>query len=82
MIAVTRLDGTRMVVNADQIAWVETLPDTVVSMMNGDKVIVREDIDAVVARITEYKRSIVMPSFRSLYASGAPVETTRAGDGS
>lgn len=82
MIALTRLDGTRVVVNAEQIAWVETLPDTVVSMMNGEKLIVQEALDAVVHRITEYKRSIVMPSFRSVYASGTPGDTTRVGDAS
>lgn len=82
MIALTRLDGSRLVINADQIAWLETLPDTVVSMMNGEKVIVREDVEAVVQRITEYKRSLVMPSLRSLYSSGASGEGTRAGDGS
>ncbi len=82
MIALTRLDGTRVVVNAEQIAWVETLPDTVVSMMNGEKLIVQEGLEAVVHRITEYKRSIVMPSFRSVYASGPAADATRVGDAS
>jgi flagellar protein FlbD len=80
MIALTRLDGTRMVINADQIAWIETLPDTVISMMNGEKVIVQEGLDTVVHRITEYKRSLVGPSFRTAYAAGAAAEATRIGD--
>ena len=41
MIAVTRLDGTPMVVNSDQIAWIEFRPDTVISLNNGEKLIVR-----------------------------------------
>jgi flagellar protein FlbD len=80
MIALTRLDGTRMVINADQIAWIETMPDTVISMMNGEKVIVLEGVETVVSRITEYKRSIVGPSFRPAYAAGTPMEATRIGD--
>jgi flagellar protein FlbD len=58
MIAVTRLDGTPMVVNTDQIAWIEHIPDAVVSLMNGEKLIVRETPDVIVERVREFRRSI------------------------
>ena len=58
MIAVTRLDGTPMVVNTDQIAWIEHIPDTVVSLMNGEKLIVRESPELIVERVREFRRSI------------------------
>jgi len=58
MISVTRLDGTPMVVNCDQIAWVEFMPDTVISLMNGEKLIVREKPDQVVERVKDFKRSV------------------------
>ncbi len=58
MIAVTRLDGTPMVVNTDQIAWIEHIPDTVVSLMNGEKLIVRETPEVIVERVREFRRSI------------------------
>jgi flagellar protein FlbD len=58
MIAVTRLDGSVMVVNDDQIAWIETRPDTVISMMNGEKLLVREALDTLVERAREFRRSL------------------------
>jgi flagellar protein FlbD len=59
VIEVTRLDGSIMVVNDDQIAWIETRPDTVISMMNGEKILVREPADTVVERTREYRRSLL-----------------------
>lgn len=59
MISVTRLDGTPMVVNCDQIAWIEFMPDTVISLINGEKLIVREKPDQVVERVKDFKRAIL-----------------------
>jgi flagellar protein FlbD len=59
MISVTRLDGSVMVVNDDQIAWIETRPDTVISMMNGEKLLVREALETLVERAREFRRSLV-----------------------
>jgi flagellar protein FlbD len=59
MIPVTRLDGSVMVVNDEQIAWIETRPDTVISMMNGEKVLVRETADTLVERTRDFKRSLL-----------------------
>ena len=59
MIAVTRLDGSVMVVNDEQIAWIETRSDTVISMMNGEKLVVREGADTLVERTRDFKRSVL-----------------------
>jgi flagellar protein FlbD len=58
MIRVTRLDGSSMVVNDDQIAWIETHSDTVISMMNGEKLLVRETPDELVERARQFRRSL------------------------
>lgn len=58
MIAVTRLDGTPMIVNTDQIAWVEYIPDTVISLMNGEKLIVREAPEVIVDRVKDFRRAL------------------------
>jgi flagellar protein FlbD len=60
MIPVTRLDGTAVIINADQIAWIECHPDTVISLMNGEKLIVRERPDTVVDRVRAFKRITVL----------------------
>lgn len=56
MITVTRLNDSTMVINADLIESIETTPDTVVSMTTGKKILVRESMDEIVERVTEFKR--------------------------
>ena len=58
MIAVTRLDGTEIVVNVDLIEHIEPTPDTLVSLVNGEKLLVRETPDELVARVIRFKRAI------------------------
>ena len=43
MIDVTRLNGKILTINADLIESVEENPDTVISLINGKKIIVKED---------------------------------------
>lgn len=58
MIHVTRLNGSEFVLNSDHIETVEATPDTVITLMNDHKWVVRETVDAVIARVIEYKRRI------------------------
>jgi len=58
MITVTRLNGKKMVVNADLIRSVEANPDTTVTLINGDHIIVAESLDQVVLLAIEYGRSL------------------------
>jgi flagellar protein FlbD len=58
MIAVTRLNGKRFVVNAEHIRYLEATPDTLVTLENGDKFMVKETLDEVVALAIEYQRQI------------------------
>ncbi|MCL5256776.1 MAG: flagellar FlbD family protein [Chloroflexi bacterium] len=58
MIRVTRLDGTEVVLNSDLIEFVQATPDTVISLTNSKKILVRESIEDVLERIVEYKRRI------------------------
>jgi flagellar protein FlbD len=58
MITVTRLNGKRFVVNAELIRTVESNPDTTVTLINGDHLIVRETMEQVVALAVEYGRSM------------------------
>ncbi len=59
MIQVTRLDGSVMVVNVDQILWIEVMPDTVISLVNGEKLLVRETPDLLIERAKDFKRAII-----------------------
>ena len=58
MIAVTRLNGKKFVVNAEQIRYVESTPDTMITLMNGDKIMVKEPLEEVVNLAVQYQRQI------------------------
>ena len=58
MITVTRLDSRVIVVNAELIKMIEATPDTIITLINGDTVIVKEDLDEVVRRAIDYGRQI------------------------
>ncbi|MAE66717.1 MAG: flagellar protein [Phycisphaeraceae bacterium] len=58
MITVTRLNGQRFVVNAELIRTVEANPDTTLTLINGDHMIVKESMDEVVSRAIEYGRML------------------------
>jgi flagellar protein FlbD len=58
VIAVTRLDGVTMLLNADVVEWIEQTPDTLIGLLNGERFLVREPPDEIVRRIVEFKRSL------------------------
>lgn len=58
MIEATRLDGKLVVVNADLIETVEAVPDTVITLTTGRKLVVMEPVAEVVARVVAYKQRI------------------------
>ena len=58
MIYLTRLNGDRFVLNAEIIREVEATPDTIIALVTGQKIMVRESVDAVREAVIEYKRTI------------------------
>jgi flagellar protein FlbD len=62
MIKVTRFQGTEYYLNSDLIMTIEETPDTVISLLNGVKIVVKEDMDEVVERIKNFRREINDPS--------------------
>jgi flagellar protein FlbD len=58
MIRLTRLSGDPFVLNADYIKFVEETPDTIVTLRDGDKVLVKESVDTVVGETVAYFRQI------------------------
>lgn len=64
MIKVTRLNNQVIALNPDLVLWAEASPDTTLFMVGGDKIIVRESLDELMARITRYQRSLRSPNRR------------------
>jgi flagellar protein FlbD len=59
MIQLTRLNGHSMAVNSDLIKFVEQAPDTVITLITGEKVVVKESTIDVMARILEFRRAVL-----------------------
>lgn len=58
MIELTRFNGERFVLNADLIETVESTPDTVIRLLTGKKLVVKETVEEVVDRTLEYARRV------------------------
>ncbi|NOY88202.1 MAG: flagellar FlbD family protein [FCB group bacterium] len=56
MIKVTRLNGSQLVINSDLIEFVEAIPDTIISLTTGKKIMVKESIDEIIERVAQFKR--------------------------
>jgi len=59
VIVVTRLNATRMALNADLIERIQESPDTVVVMANGAKYVVRESMEEVIDLMTGYRARVI-----------------------
>lgn len=58
MITVKRLDQRVVVLNADLIKMLESTPDTIITLLNGDCIIVRNSVEEVVQKVIDYQRQV------------------------
>jgi flagellar protein FlbD len=58
MIKVTRFNDSVLVVNAELIEFVEATPDTVVTLTNGKKILVKESVDEVIKKVLDYRHKV------------------------
>ena len=58
MVTLTKLNDALVVVNSDLIEFIEALPDTIVTLTTGQKIMVKETVEEIVEKVTDYKRSI------------------------
>ena len=59
MIELTRLNGRPIMLNSDLIKTAEASPDTMLTLINGEKMIVREEIPEVVERVMAYRARLL-----------------------
>ena len=59
MIELTRLNGNPLYVNSDLIKWAEAAPDTLLTLINGEKVVVRESCLELVERVHQDRLSLL-----------------------
>ena len=58
MIKLTKLNGHELYLSADHIEMMEATPDTIITLINGKKIIVKETLDNVVVAYVKYKKLI------------------------
>lgn len=73
MIRLTRIDGEPFLLNADLIRYVEARPDTFITLTTGERVVVAETMDEVLARAVAYQQT------KNLIPSPNPVAMRRTG---
>jgi len=66
MIELTRLNGNAMVVNSDLIKTAEASPDTMLTLINGEKLIVREELGEVIERVLVYRARLLTVAGRRM----------------
>jgi len=59
VIQLTRLNNHPLTLNSDLIKFIEQAPDTVITLVNGEKIVVRENAQDVLERIIQFRRSVL-----------------------
>jgi flagellar protein FlbD len=70
MIELTRLNGHSMVLNSDLIKTAEASPDTMLTLINGEKMIVRETIDEIQEKVMVYRARLLAIVAKRLHNFG------------
>lgn len=69
MIELTRLNGHPIVVNCDLIRYAESSPDTVLTLVTGEKLIVREPAADVAQRTTQYRAAVLREAWPNAFSA-------------
>jgi flagellar protein FlbD len=70
MIEVTRMNNTKLTINAELIETVEETPDTLITMTSGHKMIVKESRQEIKNRVVLYKAETLKPVYELLGRDG------------
>lgn len=69
MIEVTRLNGNPMILNSDLIKIAEASPDTMLTLIHGEKLIVRESCTEILEKVLAYRAQLLAAVASRLEAS-------------
>ncbi len=60
MILVTRLNGPVFALNPDLIERADATPDTVVTLVDGSKYLIKESLHELMARVRDFRSSVIV----------------------
>ena len=82
MIQLTRLNNHPITVNSDLIKFVEQSPDTLLTLITGEKMVVRESAEEVLARVIEFRRAVLQGLSVAWDPSSSHANMTQSSPGS
>lgn len=68
MIKVTAMDKRIIAINSDMIERIENIPETIITLNNGKKIIVLDTMDEVIEKVKDYKRDCFPLEFSGKYS--------------
>ena len=67
IIEVTKFNNEKIVLNCDLIETVEETPDTVITLINGKKILVKEDKLEIIDKTIEYRNKAFANPIRPIF---------------
>lgn len=64
MIKLTGMNGKEFILNDYQIEKIEEIPETVITLVNGNKYIVQESSDEVIEKVINFGKQIFKGNFK------------------
>jgi len=64
LITLHRLNNSEIVLNCNLIESIEATPDSVITLQNDKKIIVKEKVDEIIKSIIEYQRKVFKNAIR------------------
>ena len=58
MIRLTGMNKKELILNAEHIEKIEQTPESIITLLNGNKYIVMESCEEIIKKVIEYKRQI------------------------
>ena len=58
MLEMLKLSGETIWINPDHILSIEGVPDTIVTLTNGEKITTQDSVETLTNRFTQYKKEI------------------------
>jgi len=59
MIRLTKINGQEFFINSDLMEFIESTPDTIITLTTGKKIIVKETAEEVIEKIIEFKSRVL-----------------------
>jgi len=58
MIQLTKINGHQITLNPDLIEYIEETPDTVITLTNNDKIVVKDRMTEIIEKVVHYRRAV------------------------